>query len=191
MTGVEAGCLKVGLMTNKTEQYALDYLKRGWSVIPVRPREKRPAIRWLEYQSRLASEDEIKTWYQHRQDANVAIVTGAVSGLVVVDIDPRHGGEESLAELVRQHGPLPDTIEVLTGGGGRHVYFRHPGGTLRNRVGFVPGIDLRGDGGCVVAPPSVHPSGKRYTWVKGHDPRHAKLAPMPEWLLAKASDTKK
>lgn len=178
-------------MVNKTEQSALDYLKRGWSVIPVRPREKRPAIRWLEYQSRLAREDEIKRWYQHREDANVAIVTGAVSGLVVVDIDTRHGGEESLAELVRQHGPLPDTIEALTGGGGRHVYFTHPGGTLNNRVGFVPGIDLRGDGGCIVAPPSVHPSGKRYTWVKGHDPWHVKLAPMPEWLLAKACDVKK
>ena len=71
-----------------------------------------------------------------------------------------------------------------TGGGGRHIYFSHPGGMVRNKVGLAAGIDLRGDGGCVVAPPSVHASGKVYTWLEGHDPEQAKLAPMPGWLLA-------
>ena len=82
----------------------------------------------------------------------MGIVTDAVSGLVVLDVDPRHGCEESLKNLEREHGPLPRTLEAMTGGGGRHIYFAHPGGSVRNRVGITPGIDLRGDGGCIVAP---------------------------------------
>jgi hypothetical protein len=174
-------------MTKKIAQLALEYLRRGWSVIPVRPHDKRPAIRWLEYQHRLASEDEIKDWYQRWPDGNVGIVTGEVSGLVVLDIDPKHDGDSSLAELIQEHGPLPHTIEAISGGGGRHVYFAHPGGIVRNKVGLVPGIDLRGDGGCVVAPPSVHASGKCYSWLQGHDPQHTTLAPSPIWLLREAT----
>lgn len=94
-------------MTKKIAQPALEYLRRGWSVIPIRPHDKRPAIRWLEYQHRLASEDEIKEWYQRLPDGNVGIVTGVLSGLVVLDIDPKHGGDGSIAKLIQEHGPLP------------------------------------------------------------------------------------
>jgi len=153
----------------------------------MRARDKRPAIRWLEFQHRYASESEVQDWYARWPDGNVGIVTGIISGLVVLDIDPKHGGDTSLAELIQQHGPLPQTIEAITGGGGRHVYFSHPGGMVRNKVGLAPGIDLRGDGGCVVAPPSVHASGKAYTWLEGHDPVRATLAPMPGWLLHEAT----
>ena len=73
-------------------------------------------------------------------------------------------------------------MESITGGGGRHVYFSHPGGVVHNRANIQPGIDLRGDGGCIVAPPSVHPSGKRYRWKKGHAPGDVKLARLPDWL---------
>lgn len=177
-------------MTKKIGQLALEYLRRGWSVIPIRPHDKRPTIRWLEYQHRLATEDEIKEWYRRWPDGNVGIVTGVVSGLVVLDIDPKHDGDASLAELIQEHGPLPHTIEALTGGGGRHVYFAHPGGIVRNKVGLLPGIDLRGDGGCVVAPPSIHASGKAYSWLPGHDPQHATLASLPSWLLRKATGTR-
>jgi hypothetical protein len=110
-------------------------------------------------------------------------LTGAISGLVVVDIDPAHGGGDSLDELERRHGVLPDSVEALTGGGGRHIYFRHPGGTVRNKVGLVRGIDIRGDGGLVVAPPSIHPSGRHYAWRTGHDPKDGQLAELPDWLL--------
>ncbi len=79
-------------------------------------------------------------------------------------------------------------VEALTGGGGRHLYFRHPGGIVRNRVGLAPGIDVRGDGGCVVAPPSVHPSGKRYAWVASHGPEDSPLARAPAWLLRQLGD---
>lgn len=149
----------------------------------MRARDKRPLIKWLEYQHRLATENEINAWYQQWASANVGIVTGAISGLVVLDIDPRHGGEQSLAQWNKVYGPLPLTLEARTGGDGRHVYFKHPGGVIHNRVGITPGIDLRGDGGCVVAPPSIHGSGKAYTWVSGHEPGKVELAELPAWLL--------
>ena len=75
-------------------------------------------------------------------------------------------------------------MEARTGGGGRHLYFRHPGGTVHNKVGLAPGIDLRGDGGLVVAPPSLHRSGRRYRWLRGCDPAALAPAPLPDWLLA-------
>lgn len=176
-------------MAETVEKAAFEYLRRGWSVIPIRAHDKRPAIRWLEFQQRHATEDEVKDWYRRRPEGNVGIVTGLISGIVVLDIDPKHGGDASLAELLREHGPLPHTIEAVTGGGGRHVYFIHPGGIVRNKVGLAPGIDLRGDGGCIVAPPSMHASGMVYHWLQGQDPQHGKLAPMPRWLLRMASDS--
>jgi hypothetical protein len=168
--------------TPSTEQAALEYLRRGWSVIPVREREKRPAVPWKAYQGRFASEETLHDWFSRSPDYNVAVVTGSLSGLVVLDVDPRHGGKESLVRLEREHGRLPKTVEAVTGGGGRHLYFSHPGGEVRNRANIEPGIDLRGDGGCIVAPPSIHPSGKPYRWKKGRAPGELKLACLPDWL---------
>ena len=167
---------------------ALQYAGYHWSVIPIRPRDKRPMIKWQVYQQRCADEHEIRGWFQRWRDANVGIVTGVISGLVVLDIDPRHGGEASLARWELEHGPLPHSIEARTGSGGRHIYFRHPGGVIQNRTGLAPGIDLRGDGGCVVAPPSVHSSGDVYRWTRGHEPGHTQLAEPPGWLLAQLQD---
>jgi hypothetical protein len=162
---------------------ALDYLRRGWSVVPVRPREKRPLVSWQDYQQRPPDEARVCEWFERWPDANVGIVTGAVSGLVVVDVDPKHGGSESLAALEREHGPLPVTVEAVSGSGGRHLYFAHPGGPVRNRVALAPGIDLRADGGMIVAPPSVHPTGRRYAWRPGLGPGEVGLAAPPAWLL--------
>lgn len=167
---------------------ALQFAGYQWSVIPIRARAKRPLIKWREYQHRLATAAEISEWYRKWPEANVAIVTGAISGLVVLDIDPRHDGEHSLAQWEKTYEPLPLSVESRTGGGGRHVYFQHPGGVIHNRVGIVPGIDLRGDGGCVVAPPSIHSSGQAYTWVKGHEPGTLALAELPDWLLTLVKD---
>ena len=166
----------------ETERAALDYLARGWSVVPVQPRGKRPLVRWTPYQDEIPTRHEIGQWFGHWPDANVAIVTGAISGLVVLDVDASHGGDASLAELERAFGPLEPTLECLTGGGGRHLYFRHPGGEIGNRVGFRQGLDLRGDGGVVVAPPSIHPSGRAYRWREGSGPQDLPPAPMPHWL---------
>ena len=168
--------------TDEFHAAARAYFARGWSVIPVEPRGKRPRVPWTAFQHRLPSQAEVDEWFRRWPDANVGIVTGAVSGLVVIDVDPRHGGEASLQELERSHGPLPRTVEAATGGGGRHLYFAHPGGTVANRVGLAPGIDLRGDGGCVVAPPSVHSSGRRYAWVDARAPGESPLAPAPTWI---------
>ena len=174
----------------QVERAALGYLARGWSVVPIAPRGKRPLVRWELFQRRPSSEAEVTGWFERWPDANVGIVTGRVSGLVVVDVDPRHGGAESLVALERTHGPLPSSVEAETGGGGRHLYFAHPGGVVRNRVGLWPGIDLRGDGGVVVAPPSVHPSGRRYRWRKGHEPGAIALAEPPRWLLEAHEDVR-
>jgi len=168
--------------TSSSHAAALQFARYHWCVIPMRARDKRPLIKWLEYQHRLATENEINKWYQQWTSANVGIVTGAISGLVVLDIDPRHGGEQSLAQWEKFYEPLPLTLEARTGGGGRHVYFKHPGGVIHNRAGLAPGIDLRGDGGCVVAPPSIHSSGKAYTWMSGHEPEKVALAELPGWL---------
>jgi hypothetical protein len=163
---------------------ALRYLERGWSVIPMRPRDKRPLLPWLEFQQRSATPEEVQSWFRSRPDANVGIVTGTVSGLVVLDIDAAHDGFSSLARLELEHGALPRTVEAVTGSGGRHLYFAHPGGMVHNRAGIEPGIDLRGDGGCVVAPPSVHPNGRRYAWASARGPGEMPLAPLPLWLHA-------
>ncbi len=159
------------------------YRGQGWSVIPIGAGSKRPLVRWEEYEYRLPTEEEIQRWFRSWPDAGVAVVTGSISGLVVVDVDLRHGGEASLRALEHVHGALPSTVEALTGGGGRHLYFAHPGRPIRNQVAVAPGIDLRGDGGYVVAPPSVHPSGRRYAWVAGRAPEETSLAPLPAWLL--------
>ena len=167
----------------RAERAALAYRTRGWSVVPIEPRGKRPLVRWEEFQARVPTRAEVTAWFDRWPDAGVGIVTGSVSGLVVVDVDPRHGGAEALAELESAHGALPSSVESETGGGGRHLYFAHPGGVVRNRVGLAPGIDLRGDGGMVVAPPSLHASGRRYRWRGGHRPEEAALAEPPAWLL--------
>jgi hypothetical protein len=161
---------------------ALGYLKHGWAVVPAGKRAKRPIVRWQRFQHEMPTQEQLTGWYKRWPQANLAVVTGGISGIVVLDIDPRHDGAESLTALEARHGALPETVESVTGGGGRHVYFAHPGREIRNRVGLAPGIDMRGDGGCIIVPPSMHPSGKRYRWKPGHAPGQLKLAPLPVWL---------
>jgi hypothetical protein len=120
----------------------------------------------------------VTRWWQMWPSANIGIATGRGSGLVVLDVDFRAGGDASLAALVDQHGPLPETACVHTGGGGLHYYFAHPGGTVRNSASMLgAGLDIRGDGGYVVAPPSVHVSGATYTWALA-----CPSAQLPTWM---------
>ena len=113
---------------------------------------------WTDYQRRQPNDTEIAEWIRRWPGCNVGIVTGAISGIIVLDVDGTQG-ETELARL----GDVPPTPTVRTGNG-RHLYFRHPGGTVSNFAGKRPGLDLRGDGGCVVAPPSVHRNGATYRW---------------------------
>jgi len=150
-------------------------------VVPIRHRSKQPLVLWQEYQSRRPTEAELAAWFRRWPDANIAVVTGEVSNLVVIDIDPAHDGENSLHELVERFGPLPATLVARTGGGGRHLYFTAPadGRPMPSRVGLRPGVDVRAEGGLIVVPPSVHPSGRRYAWETPDAPP----APMPHWLV--------
>jgi hypothetical protein len=147
---------------------------------------KHPIGRLVPQGMKNASSDRktVERWFS-ASDRNIGIATGRQSGLVVLDVDPRHGGDESLAALEAQYGSLPSTWRFLTGGGGEHIFFRHPGVAIGNSAGVIgPGLDLRGDGGYIVAPPSVHISGKRYSVSVDHSPDEVELAPMPDWLLA-------
>jgi hypothetical protein len=137
---------------------ALWYLSMGWNVIPV-TEDKRPQLpSWEEYQRRMVTEREVREWWSTWPNAGIAVITGSVSGLVVVDVDSPAGMEHIKPYL---NG---DTLTTITGGGGRHFYFKHPGQPVPNAVGLLPGVDLRGDGGYVIVPPSTHKSGNRYRW---------------------------
>ena len=126
---------------------------------------KHPRIR--EWQVK-ASKDEatVRKWWKRWSTANVCIATGSLSGVVVLDVDPRHGGQDSLKALEASHDGFSETPVSRTGGGGLHFFFEHPGGRVPNKVGLLPGIDIRGDGGFVVAPPSSHVSGEVYSWIR-------------------------
>ncbi|MGC9000793.1 bifunctional DNA primase/polymerase [Caldisericum sp.] len=155
--------------------YAEFYHDAGFSVIPLQARRKQPLISWQEYQERIATLEEIHSWFKHWKNLNIGIVTGKVSNIIVLDID----GEKGWSVIREKNLKLPNTWKVQTGKGA-HYYFRYPGWKVSSFTQLLPGIDLRGDGGYVVAPPSMHPSGEIYQWdneLKGE------LAEAPEWLL--------
>ena len=106
----------------------------------------------------------------------------AICGPVVLDINPRSVGEDSLADLERQHGALPKTIQSLMGGG-YHFFFQHPGGSIKSKP-LLKGVDVKANGGYVVVPPGTHRSGERYRWNSSSSPDGATLTTLPVWLHA-------
>ena len=182
-------------------QAALAYAERGWQVFPVAGIVSghcgcragsmcdHPGKHPLNRNGlRAATTDnmQIARWWQTWPWAGVAIRTGAPSGLVVVDIDPTHGGLLSLDELSRSGAVTTRTLETLavrSGGAGYHLYYQHPHKAVSNtnsqlpRIGPTPGLDLKGDGGSIIAPPSPHPSGRRYQWAPGAQAP----AELPKW----------
>ncbi|MDT7944577.1 MAG: bifunctional DNA primase/polymerase [Dehalococcoidia bacterium] len=176
-----------GFKGNTLVAAATTYAAKGWAVFPLRPCGKEP-LTAHGFRDATTDPEAIAEWWRRWPEANVAIATGSPSGVVVLDVDPRNGGDESLRDLEARHGPLPDTPSVITGGGGQHYYFAlPPGATIRTRK-VAPGLDLKGAGGYVVAPPSVHPSGQRYEWELGRSLDDLPLAPLPAWLLGEGSD---
>ena len=117
--------------------------------------------------------DRIIEWWTQEPLANIGIATGSISGIEVLDIDPRNGGNESLSELQRQLGTMPETLEVATGGGGTHLYYNYSGKKLFKKQ---LGIDFQSDGKYAIAPPSNHSSVQLYKWVKDN----CELAKLPE-----------
>lgn len=158
-----------------TDNMYSKYLTLGWSCFPIQYRGKRPLFAWGQYQEEHATDAEVERWLADHPAANVAVATGAVSGIVVVDID----SDEGKANLER-HGFLPKTPYQRTGKG-EHHFFAYPGFHVNNKAAFVPGVDLRADGGYVVVAPSVHPSGAKYEWVV--KPNECEPASLPEWLV--------
>jgi hypothetical protein len=157
---------------------ALAYAEAGLPVLPLRgkvPRNNNGLT------GATTEAEIVREWWTRWPDANIGIRTGAESGLLVLDVDVQHGGGGTLKELEAKHGKLPETAQVLTGGGGRHYLFCHPGRDVRNSAGRLGhGLDVRGDGGYIVAPPSVHESGRAYKWVRALERGRADT---PTWLL--------
>lgn len=162
---------------------AIGYATAGWQVFPCHPTGHQPLVEHGFYGA-TADVEKIRGWWWRWPDAAVALRTGQESGVFAVDVDPRNGGGYSLEHLEGQQGPLPETVESQTGGGGRHLLFRWPGTRVPCSTGKVaPGIDVKGDGGYIILPPSDHKSAKRYCWMIGQEPGEHTLADAPAWLM--------
>lgn len=146
-------------MTNLTLTWGLKYLSLGYSIIPIKPKSKEPLIPWTEFQTRRASETELKIWLQKWPDMNLGVVTGQISAIAVVDLDGIQG-----IRFGSSHG-ITSSIVQRTGNGRQVFYKWQPG--IKNSVKLIaPGVDIRSDGGYVVVCPSIHPSGRMYRWER-------------------------
>lgn len=173
-------------MTSHAEHYATVY---GWAVFPLSPRSKIPYKDTRGLLDATRDPEQIRQWRSLINGGgrpNLAVATGRLSEIVVIDIDPDHGGDDSWRALVNRYGGYPETVEALTPRGGRHIYFQLPDGcVIRNSAGtkLGAGVDVRGDGGYVVAPPSVGANGRSYAWEASCSPEDGLApAPLPGWL---------
>jgi len=159
-------------------------LEHGWRIFPCAQRGKVPLLKnWP--RSASSDIDVIRKWAQKHEDCNWGVATGPESRVFAIDIDGE-SGEESFSSLVDQHGVWTETLAVTTARG-QHFYFDWPAsGTIRNSAGKLSaGIDVRGDGGYCVIPPSVHPDGPLYRWASVN----LQTAPAPDWLLQTITST--
>jgi len=169
--------LQLEQKVNNFLEWAGWYLGQGLSVIPLKPKSKEPLIDWKNFQSRKTIPEEARNWWTQWPNANIGIVTGSISGILVMDVDGAEG-IETLRQLA-----VPSTWIAQTGKG-YHYYFKHPGGQISNRIRLLPDIDLKADGGYVVAPPSIHSNEHYYKWLQGPQ-NGTPLADPPDWLLEK------
>ncbi len=189
--------------TSALLEAALSYASLGWRVIPLhgivdgkctcsgkgrcKP-GKHPRMDGG-YKRGTSAPEQIRKWWSDWPDANVGVCTGLRSGIVVIDVDGDKGAS-SLEALEAEHGPLPATTTAVTGRG-RHIYLRIPQGrSIPSRNGLRPGIEMKSSGGYVVAPPSMHASGRRYHW-DGDPPESLDDTPVaPDWLCQVANQRK-
>jgi hypothetical protein len=160
---------------------ALAYARRGVPVFPCETSAKRPLTRNGHWDA-TTDPHAIERWWKRWPSANVGVPTGEKSGVVVLDVDVDDGGPESLARLERVGVPVPKTARASTGGGGIHLFFRYPRGReIRNSAGLLgAGLDVRGEGGYVVVPPSR--TRGLYRWVD--------TSPLAEasWLIERLAE---
>jgi len=156
---------------------ALSYAARGWPVFPLNGK-----VPLTEHGFHDASADleRIRAWWAEHPAAGIGVPTGEPSGLLVVDIDTQHGGGRTWKALVAEHGKVPETAATLTGGGGSHLLFQHPGDVPSSTGKLAEHVDVRGDGGYAVLPPSTHPNGRAYRWLV---PLEKGIAEPPAWLV--------
>jgi KaiC/GvpD/RAD55 family RecA-like ATPase len=153
----------------------------GWAVFPLKPRDKAP-LTVNGFKDASTSAEQIGEWWERWPEANIGIATGEASGIIVVDVDGP-AGEATLSTLCE----LPVTPISHTGKG-RHIVFARGSLTVRNSAGKLgPQLDVRGEGGYIVAPPSVHPSGHRYAWARDSHPIRCGLAALPQEIVARLS----
>lgn len=160
-------------------------VERGWSVVPQRPGEKRPTVGWKPYQSIPPRPSQLYDWYRQWPDAGVALVLGPVSGAFAIDCD----GEEGHRALLGHLGSVPEAATSISGSGKPyryHLLFQHPGPDVPTQARYCPWsekLEFRGEGGMIVIPPSLHPSGRCYAWEDGKAPWERELPPLPSQIL--------
>lgn len=178
------------MIDNKTT--ALRLAEIGWRVVPIKPGMKRPAMSAWQHAATSDTQTIINWFSGMYRDHGIGVATGPQpngQNLIVVDVDMHdieRSGYDTLSELEKRYGALPTTVTVATGSGGRHIYLLAPPSVeIRNDAGkrLGAGIDIRGDGGQVLAPPTVHPNGTAYVWVDGCSPWDIEPAPMPKWMV--------
>ena len=161
--------------TDAPVDFALYFAKHGHPIVPLRPRGKEPTLKDWPNQA-TTDPNQICRLFDSYPNGNYGIAT---AGLVAVDIDPRHGGH---LWFERNEYRLPETYRFRTGGGGLHLVYKAPEGqVIGNRANMAPGVDIRGNGGQIVGPGSIHPSGGRYKIEIGPD--DVDLAVVPPWLV--------
>lgn len=171
-------------------EWASQYAALGWRTVPIRPGTKVPTLKGWQ-NAATTDPDTLRRWFAGIYDqAGIGVATGQESAVWVLDVDADHGGVVSLKDLVKLNGALPKGPKVDTPSGGFHLYFRNPQGThvatnknIGQLNGHKSGIDVRGDGGQVLAPPTIHPNGLPYMWTDNRDPWSIAVPEAPEWLL--------
>lgn len=168
---------------SKFLHYAQHYaVKYGWRVFPIRPRTKLPLTEHGFYEA-TTDLTKINQWWTENPQANIAVQTGL--SFSVFDVDPKHGGDETLRGLINKYGELPDTVSQTTGSGGTHYFFSN---IFKTIPGLFPGIDIKGMGGYVLLHPSVNEDGNPYVW-DGLTKR--KILEAPEWLKSLILDNRR
>jgi hypothetical protein len=165
---------------NQLHDAALGYAERSWKIFPLRNRGKEPRTA-NGVKDATSDAHQIEKWWTAWPTANIGLALGDPSGVDALDIDPRHGGDEEFDELLAGR-ELIDTSESQTGGGGRHIFFKHHP-QASNNPNLRPGVEFRSTGYYVVLPPSIHPSGNPYIWDLEYGFEEIGAADLPDWLL--------